>query len=213
MFTGIAEEIGTIKYLRRGADFCVLTVGCKKVLEGTRIGDSIAVNGVCLTVTALEGRSFQADVMHETMNRSSLARLNPGSRVNLERALAADGRFGGHIVTGHIDGTGTVMRTKKDGIAVWYGIKADENIMKYIIEKGSVAVDGISLTVGAVKPDIFFISVIPHTLSETNLSEKRPGDVVNLENDYIGKFAAHLIKGGSGRENGITEEFLIKYGY
>ena len=105
------------------------------------------------------------------------------------------------------------MRTKKDGIAVWYGIKADENIMKYIIEKGSVAVDGISLTVGAVKPDIFFISVIPHTLSETNLSEKRPGDVVNLENDYIGKFAAHLIKGGSGRENGITEEFLIKYGY
>lgn len=213
MFTGIIEEIGTVKEIRRGADFCMVAVACKKVLEGTQTGDSIAVNGVCLTVTAADGTGFWADVMHETMKRSSLAGLKPGSAVNLERAMAADGRFGGHMVTGHIDGTGIITRTAKDGIAVWYTIKACRKIMKYIIEKGSVAVDGISLTVADVGPDSFRVSVIPQTRSETILSGKRTGDVVNLENDCIGKYIEHLIKGQGGKENNITAEFLTQYGY
>lgn len=213
MFTGIIEEMGRIREIRRGADFCMAAVECAKVLEGTGIGDSIAVNGVCLTVTAAERTCFRADVMHETMKRSALAGLKPGDMVNLERAMAADGRFGGHIVTGHIDGTGTIIDIKKDGIAVWYTIKTEDRIMRYIIEKGSVAVDGISLTVADVRTDSFRISVIPHTLSQTTLSSKQPGDTVNLENDCVGKYIEHLIKCRDRKENGITAEFLTKYGY
>ncbi len=213
MFTGIIEEVGRIKEICRGADFCMAAVECAKVLEGTGIGDSIAVNGVCLTVTAAERTCFRADVMHETMKRSALTGLKPGDMVNLERAMAAAGRFGGHIVTGHIDGTGTIIDIKKDGIAVWYTIKTEDRIMRYIIEKGSVAVDGISLTVADVRTDSFRISVIPHTLSQTTLSSKRPGDPVNLENDCVGKYIEHLIKSRDRKENGITAEFLTKYGY
>ena len=188
MFTGIIEEIGHLQSIKRNSRSAVLTISADMVLEGTGIGDSIAVNGVCLTVVGMNGNSFDADVMHETLDRSSLSLLRPDSKVNLERAMAANGRFGGHIVAGHVDGTGRITNVKKDDNAVWYTIKADENIMRYIIEKGSVAIDGISLTVADTGRDYFKVSVIPHTRQLTILSDKRAGDIVNIENDCVGKY-------------------------
>ena len=167
MFTGIIEEIGHVNEIKNAASSAVLTITAKKVLEGTRIGDSIAVNGVCLTVTGIHGGTFTADVMHETLNRSSLGNLKRGSTVNLERAMAADGRFGGHIVSGHIDGTGKIADIKKDDNAVWYRIKTDSRIIRYIVEKGSIAIDGISLTVAGLDNESFSVSVIPHTAAST----------------------------------------------
>lgn len=147
MFTGIIEEIGTIRTINRGAASAVLTIAAETVLKDVHLGDSIAVNGVCLTVTSFSKNQFTADVMHETLNRSSLGTLRPGSHVNLERAMKADGRFGGHIVSGHIDGTGTITDIKKDDNAIWYTIKTPPELMRFIIEKGSITIDGISLTV------------------------------------------------------------------
>lgn len=157
------------------------------------MGDSIADNGVCLTVTSFDNSTFRADVMHETLNRSALGSLCPGSPVNLERAMAADGRFGGHIVSGHIDGTGTVRTIERDGNAVWYTICCAPEILRYIIPKGSIAIDGISLTVAKVTDSDFAVSVIPHTAEETTLSRKKTGDTVNLENDCIGKYVEKLL--------------------
>ena len=156
MFTGIIEEVGTVDRIAIGAESAVLTISADKVLEGTKLGDSIAVNGVCLTVTSLRGDRFQADVMAETLRRSSLGVLGRGSRVNLERAMAAGGRFGGHIVAGHIDGTGTILSTRKEGNAVWVEVGASAKILRYIIEKGSIAIDGISLTVALLRRRHFF---------------------------------------------------------
>ena len=163
MFTGIIEEIGHVNNVKKGTASATLTIQAEKVLEGTHIGDSIAVNGVCLTVTGIYDNTFTADVMHETLNRSSLGKLVSGSAVNLERAMAADGRFGGHIVSGHIDGTGKVAAITKDDNAIWYQIKTDSGILKYIVEKGSVAIDGISLTVAKTDSQSFSVSIIPHT--------------------------------------------------
>lgn len=164
----------------------------------TILGDSIAVNGVCLTVTELRGDTFTADVMPETFSRSSLSSLKPGSKVNLERAMPAYGRFGGHIVSGHIDGTGKISSLKRDGNAIWFTIETDSDITDFIVEKGSITIDGISLTVAAVthqKPKgEFQVSVIPHTLSETSLSEKKTGDIVNLETDIVGKYVKQFFK-------------------
>ena len=171
MFTGLIEEVGTIQNVRRGARSCVLTIGCKKVLEGSQIGDSIAVNGVCLTVTSMGGSYYTADVMAETMNRSSLRQLSTGASVNLERAMPANGRFGGHIVSGHIDGTGTVQSIEPDDNAIWYTIAAKPNLLRYIVEKGSITIDGISLTVAKVSNENFAISAIPHTVQVTILKE------------------------------------------
>ena len=145
MFTGIIEEIGTVAMIQRGQHSAVLKIQAKTVLEGTKTGDSIAVNGVCLTVTELFSDSFKADVMHETLDRSALAKLVCGSRVNLERAMPADGRFGGHIVAGHVDGVGRITRIRRDDTAVWYTVEADSGVLRYVVEKGSVALDGISL--------------------------------------------------------------------
>lgn len=209
MFTGIIEETGVIRAVQRGAKSAVLTVEAKKVLEDVHIGDSIATNGVCLTVTSVHGDCFTADVMNESLRRSSLGDLKPGSRVNLERAMAANGRFGGHIVSGHIDGTGTVVSVRRDDIAVWYTIRTTPQLMRYIVEKGSVAIDGISLTVAAVETDRFSVSVIPHTAQETTLSEKRPGATVNLENDVIGKYVEKLMQ----KDSGITLDFLAQNGF
>lgn len=209
MFTGIIEETGVIRAVQRGAKSAVLTVEAKKVLEDVHIGDSIATNGVCLTVTSVRGDCFTADVMNESLRRSSLGDLKPGSRVNLERAMAANGRFGGHIVSGHIDGTGTVVSVRRDDIAVWYTIRTTPQLMRYIVEKGSVAIDGISLTVAAVETDRFSVSVIPHTAQETTLSEKRPGATVNLENDVIGKYVEKLMQ----KDSGITLDFLAQNGF
>lgn len=209
MFTGIIEETGVIRAVQRGAKSAVLTVEAKKVLEDVHIGDSIATNGVCLTVTSVRGDCFTADVMNESLRRSSLGDLKPGSRVNLERAMAANGRFGGHIVSGHIDGTGTVVSVRRDDIAVWYTVRTTPQLMRYIVEKGSVAIDGISLTVAAVESDRFSVSVIPHTAQETTLSEKRPGATVNLENDVIGKYVEKLMQ----KDSGVTLDFLEQNGF
>ena len=194
MFTGIVEELGTIRSIRRGAASAVLSIGAEAVLSDLRIGDSVAVNGVCLTATGVDGSGFTADVMHETLQRSSLGALGPGSRVNLERAMAADGRFGGHIVSGHIDGTGTIAERRRDDNAVWYTVSAPPALLRYIVEKGSIAIDGISLTVASVEADRFSVSVIPHTAAVTVLGRKRPGDMVNLETDIIGKYVEKLLR-------------------
>ena len=217
MFTGIIEETGRVAAIRRGARSSVLTIAGDKIFDDVSLGDSIADNGVCLTVTSFKDKMFTADVMSETLSRSSLGSLKVGSPVNLERAMSAGGRFGGHIVSGHIDGTGTIKETRADDNAVWYTIKADRTLMRYIVEKGSIAIDGISLTVARVSFDDFSVSVIPHTAKMTTLSGKRAGDVVNLECDIIGKYVERLILFPDGAEKGeggkITKEFLMKYGF
>ena len=215
MFTGIVEEIGTIEQVTRGQFSAVLRIGAKKVIQDAKVGDSIAVNGICLTVTELLTDGFTADVMHETLNRSSLSKLTRGSHVNLERAMAADGRFGGHIVAGHVDGTGKIIRIRRDDTAIWYTIQADSEIMRYIVEKGSITIDGISLTVAKVNQGDFSISAIPHTVSQTVLKERREGDLVNLETDIIGKYVEKLLspQQEQTQQTNITREFLSKYGF
>ncbi len=193
MFTGIIEEIGKVKKISLAGKSGSLEIGAKKILEGTKIGDSIAVNGVCLTVTSLSPQGFSADVMAETLRRSSLGSLSSGTAINLERAMAAGGRFGGHIVSGHIDGTGTISKMQKEENAVWVHIKAAESILALIVEKGSIAIDGISLTVASVSYSEFTVSIIPHTATETTLLSKKTGDIVNLENDIVGKYVQKLL--------------------
>ena len=225
MFTGIVEEVGKVASIRKGAHSCVLTVAASKVLEDVHLGDSIATNGVCLTVTGFTRSSFSADVMHETLNRSSLGALRPGSPVNLERAMLASGRFGGH-------------RAFFDN-AVWYRIGCDASILRFIVEKGSIAIDGISLTVAKVDSESFSVSIIPHTRAQTNLVTKHVGDVVNLENDCVGKYVERLLVcspelagetvrqsasavspyvekangAASQKQGGITKEFLLSNGF
>ena len=216
MFTGIVEEMGVIRSIRRGARSAVLSIGAETVLSGLKTGDSVAVNGVCLTVTAQDSGGFTADVMHETLDRSSLGALIPGSPVNLERAMAADGRFGGHIVSGHIDGTGTITARRQDDNAVWYTVSAAPALLRHIVEKGSIAIDGISLTVAAVETDRFSVSVIPLTAAVTVLGRKRPGDIVNLETDLIGKYVEKLLRptaDSAPRNSSISLEFLTENGF
>lgn len=196
MFTGIIEETGTLLSMNRTSRSCILKIGAKTVLQGCREGDSIAVNGICLTVTSFTGSCFTADVMRETLDRSCLGSLARGNKVNLERAMPADGRFGGHMVSGHIDGTGTVTGIRRDDNAVWYTVDTGPAILRYIVEKGSIAIDGISLTVARVTDRNFSVSVIPHTADHTNLSVQRIGDTVNLENDCIGKYLEKLLLSG-----------------
>ncbi|BCK00577.1 riboflavin synthase [Anaerocolumna chitinilytica] len=209
MFTGIVEETGIVRNIRKGAKSAVLTIEGKKIFDDLKPGDSVATNGVCLTVTDNKNFSFTADVMNATLLRSSLGSLTAGTRVNLERALAVNGRFGGHIVTGHIDGTGKITSIKNDDIAVWYTVKTTPGIMSYIIEKGSITIDGISLTVAEVMQDGFLVSVIPHTAKETILSEKKIGSIVNIENDIVGKY----IKKFTQKNSSITETFLYENGF
>ena len=200
MFTGIIEEIGTVDAIRKGARSAVLVIRGNKIFSDLKIGDSVATNGVCLTATEITGKIFSADVMNETLSRSTLGKLRPGSPVNLERAMAADGRFGGHMVAGHVDGTGKILHIT---------ILADPEIMRYIVEKGSIAIDGISLTVVAVERDNFSVSVIPHTAAETTLSGKKIGDAVNLENDMVGKYIEKFVQ----TKSGIDTAFLQQYGF
>ena len=215
MFTGIVEEIGTVLCITRGRHSAMLKIGAKKVLQDSKVGDSIAVNGVCLTVTQLGTDYFLADVMHETLNRSSLAKLRQGSYVNLERAMPSDGRFGGHFVAGHIDGLGEICHIQKDDTAIWYTIQVKQELMPYIVEKGSVAIDGISLTVAKVTKKDFSVSAIPHTVSQTILKMKRAGEQVNVEVDIIGKYIEKLMVSAYGQknENKITREFLSRYDF
>lgn len=213
MFTGIIEELGTVLSVKKGGQSSTVRIGASRILNDIHTGDSIAVNGVCLTAAAFDKQGFLADVMNETFEKSSLERLKPGDPVNLERAMKAGGRFGGHIVAGHTDGTGTVTSVKKDANAVWFTIAAPPEIMRYCIKKGSVAVDGISLTIADIGEQWFQVSVIPHTLKETVLGYKKPGDLVNLENDMIGKYVEKLMRPEGDEKSSITEEMLIKAGF
>ncbi len=215
MFTGIIEEIGMVRQKLSGEESGSLAIHAAVALEGTKLGDSIAVNGVCLTVTRLTDSGFTTDVMAETLRRSNLGLLEPGSQVNLERAMAANGRFGGHIVSGHIDGTGKIRSMRQEGNAVWVTVAASWEILALIVEKGSITIDGISLTVARLQEEAFQVSIIPHTAGETTLLKKRPGDLVNLENDIIGKYVQRLTgtRQGPGTEEPLTLDFLKLHGF
>lgn len=213
MFTGIVEEIGIIRRVVGNAKSAEMEIDAGNIMEDTKIGDSIAVNGVCLTVHKKNGNSFKADVMHETMNRSNLKDLVQGSHVNIERAMRVDGRFGGHMVTGHVDDTGIIVQMKRDENAVWFTIKTSEKVMKYMVEKGAVTIDGISLTVAKTDMGQFQVSTIPHTLSVTTLGEKKVGDIVNLEADILGKYIERFMENREEKSKGITMEFLEQNGF
>ena len=217
MFTGIIEEMGVLKGIKHGAKSSVLTIAAGKVLEGTKLGDSICTNGVCLTVTKLGSGTFDADVMAESIRRTNLGDLKSGDRGNLERALRLCDRLGGHIVSGHVDGTGQIRSLVREDNAVWVTIETKPEILKYIIEKGSITIDGISLTVAYVDHEIFKVSIIPHTGEETTLLKKKAGDKVNLENDLIGKYVEKLLGGGledrKPAKETISEDYLRKYGF
>lgn len=216
MFTGIVEEVGTIQSIKRGRKSSVLKIKGQKVLQGTRIGDSISTNGICLTVTKVGNDFFEADVMSESLNRTNIGELVPGSYVNLERALSLATRLGGHIVSGHIDGTGKIRNLKRDDNAVWITIETAPELLRYIIEKGSIAIDGVSLTVVTVNDQFFKVSIIPHTGEETILLQKKMGDTVNLECDMIGKYVEKLLGLDSKedvKEGQVTAELLRENGF
>lgn len=215
MFTGIIEEIGTIKQLQKGTHSAILQIQANVVLEGLKIGDSVAVNGVCLTVTSIQSQGFCADVMHETLNRSALSDLTIGSLVNLERAMPANGRFDGHIVAGHVDDVGKIIDIKRDDNAIWYTIQAAPPVMRYIVEKGSIAIDGISLTVARLSTDSFSVSIIPHTAQVTTLGKRKISDTVNLENDIIGKYVEKFIKPTVSQpaKSTMTRDWLLQHGF
>ena len=216
MFTGMIEETGTIKNISLDGRSGSIRIDAEVVMDRTELGDSIAVNGVCLTVTSRSDRGFTADVMAETLRRSNLGDLKPGDRVNLERAMAADGRFGGHIVSGHIDGTGTVTKIEREGNATWVFIKAPDEILRLIVEKGSICLDGISLTVAKLGERDFAVSIIPHTAGHTTLLDKKVGDVINIENDIVGKYVQRLMgfkPAGPEHRSRITEDFLRENGF
>ena len=216
MFTGIIEEVGKVAFLERNANNSQVKVMAKKVLKETKLGDSIAVNGVCLTATHIGNDYFIADIMDETYRRSNLGNLRKGSIVNLERALTLQSPLGGHIVTGHIDGTGKIEKTYKEDIATWIVINTSTELLKYIVEKGSIAIDGISLTVAYVSSECFKVSIIPHTGEETTLLAKKVGDIVNIECDIVGKYIEKFINNKNEKntkQDSISEKFLLENGF
>ena len=212
MFTGLIEEVGVLRSFSPAQG--ILRIQAKHVLEGTKIGDSIAVNGVCLTVTQMASDGFTADVMPETLRRSSLGTAKIGSLVNLERALAVGSRLDGHIVSGHIDGTGRIRSLRPDGNALLLTVVPAENLLHQIAEKGSVALDGISLTVASVARDAFSVSLIPHTRTVTNLQDKRLGDLLNIETDILAKYVERLLTFADKKtRDKCTAEFLLQQGF
>lgn len=214
MFTGLIEEIGKVVDIFERNKMWSITFECEKVLEDVDVGDSIAVNGVCLTVEEYNKNLFKANVMAETMRKSNLKYLKKGSSVNLERALKIGDRFGGHIVSGHIDGIGIIEEYEDEGDAIWVSISTSKDILKYIVYKGSVAVDGVSLTVSYVDEKIFKVSIIPHTNENTTLIKKNTKDVVNIECDLIGKYVEKLLLHEKAKkESSIDMNFLIQNGF
>ena len=219
MFTGLIEEIGTVKNIRKGNVSSQITIKAQKVLEDIKQGDSICTNGACLTVISHSVREFTVDVMAETLRRTNLHKLTPGNKVNLERALKIGDRLGGHIVSGHVDGIGTILQMEKEENAIWITISTTNKILKYIIEKGSVSIDGISLTIAGVNDNNFRVSIIPHTGLMTTLLKKQPGDKLNIENDIIGKYIENFIspKGDKNHkeqsDNKIDMNFLKEHGF
>lgn len=213
MFTGIIEEIGTIRDIRQNNEAIVMTIQAKKVLEDVKLGDSIAVNGVCLTVTSFTKEDFTVDLMPETVRATSLKTLKKGSCVNLERAMSANGRFGGHFVSGHVDGVGTIVKKQPLDNAVYYEIEFPPSLRPYILLKGSIAVDGTSLTVFGVTDRTFTISIIPHTLKETIIGTKDVGDIVNLECDMLAKYVEQMLEKRFSKKSTITTDFLKENGF
>jgi len=212
LFTGIIEEVGQVARIGGGS----LVINCAKVIEDVHLGDSIAVNGVCLTVTHFDKSSFTADVMPETVRRTSLAELKKGSPVNLERALTLASRLGGHIVSGHIDGTGEIVKFADEGNAILMTISAGPELLRYIVEKGSVALDGISLTVAKVTDSDFTVSLIPHTREVTNLGSKKTGSPINIETDVLGKYVEKMLQGQrepQQSQSTLTLDFLRENGF
>lgn len=214
IFTGIIEELGTINRIERGSNSSRINVHADKVLGDVRIGDSIAINGVCLTVTEFSKEHFVADVMAETLEKTNLRNLNAGQRVNLERAVRLGDRMGGHLVQGHVDGVGTIVEQQKLDIATLFRIKAPEEVMAYVVKKGSVAIDGISLTVVDTAADSFTVSLIPHTAAMTTLGFKKSGDTVNLESDIIGRYVEKLMSSKKEtKQSNLSLNFLAENGF
>jgi riboflavin synthase len=215
MFTGLIEEIGRVQSVVKSTKSARITINARKVLEEVKLGDSISTNGVCLTVTEFSSSSFVVDVMAETMRRSNLHRLSPGDEVNLERALRLGDRLGGHLVSGHIDGVGTIASYENEDNAVWVTIGTDPEVLKYIVQKGSIAIDGISLTVAYVDDAVFKVSIIPHTKEVTTLLRKKAGYMVNLECDMIGKYVEKLLgaKEQAPVKKGLDMNFLSEHGF
>ncbi|ATH92224.1 riboflavin synthase [Bacillus glycinifermentans] len=215
MFTGIIEEIGTIKDMRKTGNAMSLVIASRKVTEDVKLGDSIAVNGVCLTVTGYKKDQFTADVMLETLKATSLGALKIGSSVNLERAMAANGRFGGHMVSGHVDGTASIVRIEKAENSIYYDLKLDPELAEMLVLKGSIAVDGVSLTIFGLTDDEVTVSLIPHTLDETIFSEKKVGSIVNVECDMIGKYIYRFLHRAKEEKQTktITETLLKENGF
>ncbi len=212
MFTGIIEELGTVKAVNKGRESATLQISAEKVVEGLNLGDSVAVNGVCLTVVDFDRTGFSAEVMAETLRKSNLGKLKSGDKVNLERAMRLGDRLGGHLVAGHVDATGTIKSSVREDIATVFTVEAPEEILRYVIAKGSVAIDGISLTVVDYDKKSFRVSIIPHTASQTTLGFKKSGDTVNLEADMLAKFVERLLAGRAGKE-GIDKDFLGRHGF
>lgn len=213
MFTGIVEELGIVSRISQSGDSMKLTIATNTIVSDVKLGDSIAVNGICLTVTSFTAHSFTVDVMPETMRATSLRMLGHGSKVNLERAMATNGRFGGHFVTGHIDGIGTILNKKQHYNAIYYKIGVPNTLLRYCLQKGSIAVDGTSLTIFAIDESSFTISLIPHTVSESIIGEKVAGDIVNIECDMIGKYIERFIIEPKQHTTSVTENFLQENGF
>jgi riboflavin synthase len=220
MFTGIIEEIGTMRSISRQGQAMILSVQAKRILADIHLGDSISVNGVCLTVIAFDPTSFTVDVMPETYRHTNLQKLQHGDRVNLERAMPAQGRFGGHMVQGHVDSSGRIISRASEQNAVVFSIEPDDPaIIKYIIARGSITLDGISLTVVQVLEGTFTVSIIPHTLAQTILYDKHPGASINIECDLLGKYVERLLHykgtqdGVSSKKTGITQAYLTEHGF
>ena len=217
MFTGIVEELGSVRECRRDGDGFALSINCSTVLEGTILGDSIAVNGVCLTVTALDDKGFVTGLAPETRKRTDLEALVPGSKVNLERSVTPSTRMGGHFVQGHVDTTGTIKSFKRDEDALWVAISAPESVMRYIVTKGYITLDGTSLTVVDVGDDWFSVTLVAYTQAHIVMPLKKPGDKINIEVDVLGKYVERLIQHGAAQppsaKPGIDSEFLKENGY
>ena len=217
MFTGIIEEVGAVRSVVSGSAWGSITIGAKTVLQGTRRGDSIAVNGVCLTVTQLFSDGFTADVMAETLRRSNLGALKAGQGVYLERAMAANGRFGGHFVSGHVDNLGEIVQIRREGNAHWVTLSAPPDILELVVEKGSIAMDGVSLTVAARGEHTFSVSLIPTTAADTTLLSRQVGDAINLETDMLGKYVRALLQNRTAPKEApqsrLSEAFLKEYGF
>jgi len=213
LFTGLVAEKGVVEKIARSRFSAVLTLRAQMAASGLEVGESIAVNGVCLTVTAFDSGTFTVDVMLETLKKTNLGLLQPGSRVNLERALRLGDRVGGHLVTGHVDGTGVVARLKERGIATEMWVEVPPELEKYLVPRGSVALDGVSLTIADLQPGALMVSLIPHTKEITTLGEKKIGDILNIETDILGKYVHHLFSGRETSREGITESFLAEHGF